>query len=96
MRTVEVAELKKTLSTYIAYAKSGEQIVIREDNRPVAWLLPIAADDLSEHEVEMVASGQMTLPKQPRRPEAFFKLPIPTVEDNAGTQAILDDREESL
>ncbi len=100
MRTVNIAELKNRLSTYITYAKAGEEIVIRDRNRPVARLVPFAADDLTEHEAAMVASGQMTLPKEPWDPETFFKLPIaklvPGAPDNAGTQALLDDREESL
>jgi prevent-host-death family protein len=96
MRTVNIAELKNRLSTYITYAKAGEEIVIRDRNRPVARLVPFVADDLTEHEAAMVASGQMTLPKEPWDPEAFFKLPIPAVKGNAGTQAILDDREEGL
>jgi len=96
MRTVNIAELKNRLSTYITYAKAGEEIIIRDRNRPVARLMPLVADELSDYELQMVASGQMRLAKKPWDPEAFLKLPIPTVKGNAGTQAILDDREESL
>ena len=100
MRTVNIAELKNRLSTYITYAKAGEEIVIRDRNRPVARLVPFVADDLTEYEAAMVASGQMTLPKEPWDPEAFFQLPIAKLAHgappNAATQALLDDREESL
>jgi len=100
MRTVNIAELKNRLSTYITYAKSGEEIIIRDRNRPVARLVPLATDGLTDYELELVATGQMTLPKEPWDPEAFFKLPIaqlaPGSAPNAATQALLDDREESL
>jgi hypothetical protein len=36
MRSVNVAELKNRLSTYLAYARNGEVIVIRDRNLPVA------------------------------------------------------------
>ena len=40
MRTVNIAELKNKLSTYITYAKAGETVVIRDRNTPVAQLTP--------------------------------------------------------
>lgn len=97
MRTVNIAELKNRLSAYITYAKAGETIVIRDRNTAVAQLVPLPVDDdLSQEERELVASGLMRKGKRPWDPAAFFRMPWPKVEGNAGTQAILDDREESM
>jgi prevent-host-death family protein len=40
MHSVNVAELKNQLCKYLTFAKSGEEIVIRVRNLPVAKLLP--------------------------------------------------------
>src|SRR5277367_3945053 len=47
MRSVNVAELKNKLSAYLTFAKAGEEIIIRERNRPVAKLSPFVAGDAS-------------------------------------------------
>ena len=38
MRSVNVAELKNSLSRYLTYAKQGEEIIVRERNLPVRSL----------------------------------------------------------
>jgi hypothetical protein len=38
MRSVNVAELKNRLSMYLSFARSGEEVVIRDRNLPVpSW-----------------------------------------------------------
>jgi antitoxin (DNA-binding transcriptional repressor) of toxin-antitoxin stability system len=97
MRTVNIAELKNRLSTYIAYAKAGETILIRDRNTAVAQLMPLLIDDgLSREERELVASGLLRPGRRPRDLAELDHLPWPKVEGNAGTQAILDEREESM
>jgi prevent-host-death family protein len=41
MRTVGIRELKIHLSTYVDYAKRGEEVVVTEHGREVALLVPI-------------------------------------------------------
>jgi prevent-host-death family protein len=65
MRSVNVAELKNRLSTYLTYAKGGEVVVIRDRNLPVAKLIPFVADDASQEELALVAAGAMRLPEKP-------------------------------
>ncbi len=97
MRTVNIAELKNQLSKYITYAKAGETIVIRDRNTPVARLTPLPVDDsFSAEERELAASGLMRLPEKPWDRIAFLAKPRPTVNGNAGTQAVIDDRNEGL
>lgn len=99
MRSVNIAELKNRLSTYIGYAKAGEEIVIRDRKLPVAKLVPLEVGDRSEHERRLIAEGKMIPAKVPWSPELIeeiLKMPRPRVPDGAATQALLDDREESL
>jgi prevent-host-death family protein len=95
MRSVNIAELKNRLSTYITYAKAGETIIIRDRNTPVAQLVPLPVDEsLSQEERELVAAGILRPPEKPWNIEAFDHLPLADVDGNALTQAILDEREE--
>lgn len=97
MRSVNIAELKNRLSTYVGYAKNGEEVIVRERDLAVAKLVPIDVGDLSEDERWLVAHGKMTLPKRPMTPEAleeFFRMPIPTPRGKTGTEVLLEEREE--
>ncbi len=80
MRSVNVAELKNRLSTYLTYAKAGEEVVIRDRNRPVAKLVPFVAVNATEDELALVAEGVMPRVKSGR----------------SAIAALLADREESL
>jgi prevent-host-death family protein len=72
MRTVNIGELKNQLSAYLQYVRNGEEVIVRDRNTPVARILPIHADSLSEHEAKLVASGAMTLPLEEMDWDAFF------------------------
>jgi prevent-host-death family protein len=94
MRSVNVAELKNRLSTYLTYAKNGEVVIIRDRNLPVAKLIPFIAEDASEEELALVAAGAMRLPEKPLDLDQLWKMPRATVRGNAATQAVLEEWEE--
>ena len=96
MRSVNIAELKDQLSRYLTSVKNGEEIVIRDRNLPVAKLVPFLAEESSDEELLLVAAGKMRLPKDPVDLEKVLKVPTGRNLGRAGTQALLDDREQSL
>ncbi len=96
MRSVNIAELKNQLSKYLAFAKEGEEIVIRDRNLPVAKLVPFSAAEASEEELLLVASGKMRLPKEPLNVEELLKIRTGRVSGNEAVHALLEDRAESL
>jgi antitoxin (DNA-binding transcriptional repressor) of toxin-antitoxin stability system len=63
MRSVNIAELKNRLSTYVAFARGGEEIIIRNRNLPVAKPIPFSSGGASEEELLLVAAGKMRLPE---------------------------------
>lgn len=93
MRTVNVAQLKNQLSKYLRFAKSGEEVVIRDRNLPIAKLVPFTADDASEEELNLVAEGKMRLPKTKLDLDQLFKMPTARVKGNRAVEALLADRE---
>jgi prevent-host-death family protein len=96
MRSVNVAELKNRLSKYLAFARQGEEIVIRDRNLPVAKLVPFSAGDAEDEELTLVAAGKMRLPKVRLNLKELWKIPTGSVTGNKTIQAVLDDREEEL
>jgi prevent-host-death family protein len=96
MRSVNVAELKNQLSKYLKYAKSGEEITIRDRNLPVAKLVPFSAEGCSEEELLLVAAGKMRLPKSSVDLEKSLEIPRGKLIGREGTKALLEEREQSL
>ena len=96
MRTVNVAKLKDQLSKYLTYAKSGEEIVIRDRNLPVAKLVPFSTENADEQELALVAAGKLRLPLEQLDIKALLKIPTGTVKGNKAVEALLADREEGL
>ena len=96
MRSVSVAELKNRLSKYLAFAKGGEEIIIRDRNPPVAKLVPFSPGEATEKGLLLVAAGKMRLPERPVDLEKVLRIPTGKHLGRAGTQALLEDREQSL
>jgi prevent-host-death family protein len=96
MRSVNVAELKNRLSKYLTFAKGGEEIIIRDRNLPVAKLVPFSPGEGTEEELLLVAAGKMRLPEKPVDLEKVLRIPTGKYLGRAGTQALLEDREQSL
>jgi len=94
MRSVNIAELKNGLSKYLRYAKSGEEVIIRDRNRPVAKLVPFLSEDLEEQELRLIAAGKMRPPREKLDVEKFLKMPAPRVAGHKAVEALLADREE--
>jgi prevent-host-death family protein len=95
MRSVNVAELKNQLSKYLTFARSGEEIVIRDRNLPVVKLIPFSAGDASDEELLLVAAGKMRLPKESADLEKLLKVPSGPTIGREVTGALLDEREQS-
>jgi len=96
MRTVNIAELKNQLSKYLAFAKAGEEIIIRSRRLPVAKLVPFSAGDATEEELQLVAEGKLRLPERTLDVDELFKIPTGRVRGSAAIQAVLDERDEGL
>jgi antitoxin (DNA-binding transcriptional repressor) of toxin-antitoxin stability system len=92
MRTVNIGDLKNQLSAYLQYVRNGEEIIVRDRNLAIARILPVENADLSEHEMQLVASGAMKLPQQEMDWEAFWALPRPRISHKRAVEAALESR----
>ncbi len=94
MRSVNVAELKNQLSKYLAFARGGEEVVIRDRNLPVAKLVPFSAEGADDKDLMLVAAGKMRLPQVRLDVKALLKIPTGSIAGNKAIQAVIADREE--
>lgn len=78
MRSVNIAELKNHLSTYLDRVREGEEIIVRDRRKPIAKIVPLASDDWAAEEQALIASGLMR-PAERSLTDAFWKLPLPRV-----------------
>lgn len=90
MKTVNIGTLKNQLSAYLRLVRDGQEVVVKDRDRPVARILPIRAPAAAEdEEAQLVAAGVMRLPQEEMDWDAFWALPRPTVSDDAAREAIL-------
>lgn len=94
MRSVNVAELKNQLSKYLTFVKSGEEVVIRDRNLPVAKLVPFSAEGTDDQDLILAAAGKLRLPKARLDVRALLKIPTGSVTGNKAIEAVVADREE--
>lgn len=87
MRSVNIADLKNRLSTYLDKVRAGEEILVRDRNRPIAKIVPLSLDDLDEEERELVAAGQFRPAERPL-PASFWSMPAPRVSANRVAAAL--------
>ena len=93
MRSVNIAELKNSLSAYLRLVRDGEEVVIRDRNRAIARIVPIeAAGDEGEEERQLVAAGLLRLGAGPIE-DSFWDLPAPRVAGDKVQRALQEDRD---
>jgi prevent-host-death family protein len=63
MKAVNIADLKNNLSKYMLAVKQGEEILVKDRNRPVAKIVPLThADDEEAELLALAAEGKVRLP----------------------------------
>lgn len=94
MRTVNIADLKNNLSAHLKRVRAGEELLVKDRNRPIAKLVPLASgEDLDAQELELAATGIVRLPTQ-SLPDSFWKMPAPQVSFEDAVAAVTSERDE--
>ncbi|MBA2427747.1 MAG: type II toxin-antitoxin system prevent-host-death family antitoxin [Actinobacteria bacterium] len=96
MATAGVAQLKASLSRYLARVKAGEELVVTERGRPVAKLVPIRDHEAGAGWARLSAMerrGEISLGSG-RLPDEFWDLPRPNDPTGSVREALIEEREE--
>jgi prevent-host-death family protein len=92
MRTVNIGDLKNQLSAYLQYVRSGEEIIVRDRNTPVARILPFDLAHASKEEALLVASGAMKMPEREIDWKAFRAIKKGNVSSQSAAKAAIESR----
>lgn len=94
MQTVNIADLKNNLSAWLEQVKNGEELVVKDRNKPIARVMPLAGgEDLDAEEEALVAAGLMRLPLREKNND-FLDMPAPQVSMEDIQAAIRAERDE--
>jgi prevent-host-death family protein len=96
MKTVNVAKLKNQLSAYLAYVRKGEQVLIKDRNKPIAKIVPLDVSEDEDAELLALASeGAMKMAEIPGgTPESFYSLPATRLSHARAVEAVRKERDE--
>lgn len=94
MKSVNIAELKNRLSVYLNDVKAGEEILVRDRNRPVARIVPLARSrDEDEELLALASQGKVRLGEGVLE-ESFWEMPAPRVPVAALRRAVEQECDE--
>ena len=95
MTAIGIAELKASLSEYLARVKAGEEVLITERGQPIARIVPlVGVASYGPRIARLVSQGRLRLPEEPMDVESFLALPWPEDPRGAVLAALLAEREE--
>ena len=79
MKAVNLVELKSHLSLYLNEVKAGEEIEVREHDKPISLIVPMpGATDLQDERLALAAEGKLVLGEGPIE-DSFWDMPAPEV-----------------
>lgn len=94
MKSVNIAELKNRLSVYLNDVKAGEEILVRDRNKPVARIVPLARSrDEDEELLALASQGKLRL-GEGSLDESFWEMPAPRVPAAALRRAVQQERDD--
>jgi prevent-host-death family protein len=76
MRSVTISTLKAQLSAHLQLVRNGEEVLVRDRNKPIARLIPYTCDDYTEQQQRLIAKGLLTPPKKKRGPNDRLPAPV--------------------
>ena len=93
MRSTNIADFRNRLTQYLKEVRAGEEIVVRDRQRPIAKVVPFTVDDDDAEDAALVASGLMRKGSG-MLPASFWKARRPRVTMHAAVAAVRADRDE--
>jgi prevent-host-death family protein len=92
-KSVNIAELKASLSSYLKHVRNGEEVLVTDRGKAFARIVPYTRSGSTPAEIEeMIASGQLRPPRK-RLPEEFWDEPLVPDPDDSVLKALLEERE---
>ena len=90
MRSTNIADLRNRLTQYLQEVRAGEEIVVRDRQKPIAKIVPFTVDD---DDAGLVAAGLMRKGTG-KLPASFWRTRGPRVPLDVVVAAVSADRDE--
>ena len=95
MKTAAIAKLKATLSKYIDYVKSGEEIMITDRGKPVAKIMPIVGGISGDaRRMSLIRRGIIRPGKGSVSRDLLLNLPIVNISQGDIDRIIREERQD--
>jgi prevent-host-death family protein len=94
VKSVNIAELKNRLSLYLNEVRSGEEILVRDRNLPIARIVPLAHGSAQDDELLALAGQGKIRLGEGLIDDSFWELPAPRVSPAALRRALEEERDE--
>lgn len=95
MITASVAELQAALTTYLEQVQAGEQVLVTDQGREIARLVPSAGLHLQALDYNAMVATGLLIPAEEQPSPEFWSLPRMPDPENLLLKALLAEREES-
>jgi len=92
MRSANIADLRNRLTQYLREVRAGEEIVVRDRQRPIAKIVPYSIDE-DDEDAALVAAGLMRKGTG-KLPASFWRTRGPRVPLKVAIAAVSADRDE--
>ena len=93
MRSTNIADLRNRLTQYLQEVRAGEEIVVRDRQRPIAKIVPFTVDDDDADDAALVSGGLMRKGSG-ILPASFWRARRSRVTMHAVVAAVRADRDE--
>ena len=90
MRSTTIADLRNRLTQYLREVRAGEEIVVRDRQRPIAKIVPFTVDDDEADEAALVAAG-LVRRGSGALPRSFWKARRPRLARRTAAAAVRAD-----
>ena len=93
MRSTNIADLRDRLTHYLREVRAGEEIVVRDRQRPIAKLVPFSVDDDEADAAALIAAGLMRKGSG-ALPPSFWNARRPRLSLRKAAAAVRADRDD--
>jgi prevent-host-death family protein len=94
MRSANIADLRNRLTQYLREVRAGEEIIVRDRQRPIAKIVPFTVDDAAADDAALVMAGLMRKGSGVI-PPSFWKAKRSRVPVRTVVAAVTADRDEA-
>ena len=91
VRSTNIADLRNRLTQYLQEVRAGEEIIVRDRQRPIARIVPFTVDGDDADDAALIAGGLMRKGSGRIAP-SFWKARRPPVSPERAAAAVSSDR----